>query len=191
MILKLAPKNFVILLLFSPIFMWAHNGNISEYKLDQCSDFISINAVLPWTIKKALDKKHPKVYTKISQKQYEEWLREYFAENLLLISDAEKKLNIIEITPLETKHSDHLAYNILFEPGNILRVKNTVMFDFSEKHQNHMVFKSFPGNFEKTFTHNDKELILNQNFSLSNLSFVLSGFAAIVLIIGIFFAYKR
>ena len=191
MILKLVLKKLNILLLLLPISIWAHNGNISEYKLDQCSDYISINAVFPWTIKKALDKRHPKVYTKISQKQYEEWLQEYLIENLLIISDDEKKLNIIELNALETEHSDHLAYNILFEPGNILRVKNTVMLDFSTKHKNHMVFKSFPGNFEKTFTENDNELILNQNFSLSNLSFVLSGFAAVVLIAGIFIAFKR
>lgn len=191
MILKLVLKKLNILLLLLPISIWAHNGNISEYKLDQCSDYISINAVFPWTIKKALDKRHPKVYTKISQKQYEEWLQEYLIENLLIISDDEKKLNIIELNALETEHSDHLAYNILFEPGNILRVKNTVMLDFSTKHKNHMVFKSFPGNFEKTFTENDNELILNQNFSLSNLSFVLSGLAAVVLIVGIFIAFKR
>lgn len=116
----------------------AHNPNEAFYKIKQAEKNIEIEAEFPWTLRSSLLLFSPKLRTAKSQQEFEAVFVEYIKKNLILTDKDGKKMLFRSFKELKTDgHSHGNTYLLIFEGKNLAEIKNTIMFDISDKQTNY------------------------------------------------------
>lgn len=160
------------ILFFLSLFIYcssfAHDPHEAFFRFKQLKNTIEITAEFPWTLRNALLDFSPSLKLATKKEDFEKVFKDYIKQNLQLKNSLGKFMPFINFKELENQDYGHgNNFIFLFEGKNLAEVKNTIMFNISEKQKNyHLIFENqamnkYETNKQKTKFFIDKDDSIN------------------------------
>ena len=131
--------GFVLILVLRISNLLSHSPNEAHFSIYEDELNLLVDAEFPWTISKAVFLYDSSLNLNPSHENIHESLLSYVKENFIILNLSGDTIELKEVVNLQNQ-GHHEKYQFIFQKGEVSLLRNTLMFNFSDKQKNYHTF---------------------------------------------------